>query len=204
MQKTQSGILECLWWQSVPLTTQDSWGRWPRTHTGKRLQLPGICGCFLEELVNSKAMYFRVLRHVLSLLPKFCAQRDTSSPWWCWIQARFCWSSGTIQPTGSGSLFPVQHNKSRPYQLADSSMTPQSCTFWTSPILWACHTHVSAVSRVVCPGSHWLILPGLPSAPVSPVDRRGLLLPTGTDGFYDLICFTSLRFMPHCHTPCSF
>lgn len=35
--------------------------------------------------------------------------------------------------------------------------------------------------------------PGLPSALVSPVDRRGVA--TGTDDFYDLICFTSLRFI---------
>ena len=32
--QTQSGILECLWWQSVHPATRDSWGRWPRTHTG--------------------------------------------------------------------------------------------------------------------------------------------------------------------------
>lgn len=32
--QTQSGILECLWRQSVHPAMQDSWGRWPRVHTG--------------------------------------------------------------------------------------------------------------------------------------------------------------------------
>lgn len=32
--QTQSGILECLWRQSVHPAMQDSWGRWPRAHTG--------------------------------------------------------------------------------------------------------------------------------------------------------------------------
>lgn len=49
---------------------------------------------------------------------------------------------------------------------------------------------------VVAPGDlTGLSSPVLPSALVSPVDRKGVTPLTGTDHFYDLICFTCLCFI---------
>lgn len=41
--QTQSGVFECLWWQSVHPATRDLWGRWPCMHTGN--------GCSSQECV---------------------------------------------------------------------------------------------------------------------------------------------------------
>ena len=61
-----------------------------------------------------------------------------------WSSPLFCWSSGTIKPVRkSGSLLPVQHIKSRPYKLADSSVTPYILHFLEHFQFWACHTHAS-------------------------------------------------------------